>query len=191
MRPDPSGLVPSTTTAVFVVDIFARSLDEAVRTVIDKAKRGSGSGGYVGQCNVRVLTLTPRVPRLRSALEHVAAIFPDGAPVGRRACWRSRFPGVGGAGEHPASVRPRRGADRRRDGGRHRQRHPAGPRSAEPRAWPHSGMAWQVMGPSAIPFEPMVKLDYVCVSQWSLLNDLKLIRRTIPSLAAGSNSAQR
>jgi len=48
---------------------------------------------------------------------------------------------------------------------------------------------WQVMGRSAIPFEDMVKLDYLYVSQWSLLNDLKLIVRTIPALIAFSNTA--
>jgi len=41
---------------------------------------------------------------------------------------------------------------------------------------------WQVLGRSRIPFEEMVKLDYLYVTQWSLFNDLKLILRTIPTL---------
>jgi exopolysaccharide biosynthesis polyprenyl glycosylphosphotransferase len=41
---------------------------------------------------------------------------------------------------------------------------------------------WQVLGRDDIPFEEMVRLDYVYVTTWSLLNDLKLILRTIPAL---------
>lgn len=39
---------------------------------------------------------------------------------------------------------------------------------------------WQVLGRSEIPFEEMVRLDYHYVTGWSLLNDFKLIVRTIP-----------
>jgi exopolysaccharide biosynthesis polyprenyl glycosylphosphotransferase len=39
---------------------------------------------------------------------------------------------------------------------------------------------WQVLGRDDIPFEEMVRLDYVYVTTWSLLNDLKLILRTVP-----------
>ena len=39
---------------------------------------------------------------------------------------------------------------------------------------------WQVLGRDSIPFEEMVKLDYLYVTTWSLLNDVKLILRTIP-----------
>jgi exopolysaccharide biosynthesis polyprenyl glycosylphosphotransferase len=39
---------------------------------------------------------------------------------------------------------------------------------------------WQVLGRDDIPFEEMVELDYLYVSGWSLLNDLKLIVRTLP-----------
>jgi lipopolysaccharide/colanic/teichoic acid biosynthesis glycosyltransferase len=35
----------------------------------------------------------------------------------------------------------------------------------------------------------MVKLDYLYVTQWSLLNDLKLILRTMPALAGLSNTS--
>jgi exopolysaccharide biosynthesis polyprenyl glycosylphosphotransferase len=41
---------------------------------------------------------------------------------------------------------------------------------------------WQVLGRDDIPFEEMVRLDYVYVTTWSMLNDLKLILRTIPAL---------
>ncbi|HET6831244.1 MAG TPA: exopolysaccharide biosynthesis polyprenyl glycosylphosphotransferase [Solirubrobacterales bacterium] len=38
---------------------------------------------------------------------------------------------------------------------------------------------WQVLGRSDIPFEDMVKLDYMYVSTWSPRGDLKLLLRTI------------
>jgi exopolysaccharide biosynthesis polyprenyl glycosylphosphotransferase len=41
---------------------------------------------------------------------------------------------------------------------------------------------WQVLGRDDIPFEEMVKLDYLYVTNWSLLGDVKLILRTIPIL---------
>jgi exopolysaccharide biosynthesis polyprenyl glycosylphosphotransferase len=41
---------------------------------------------------------------------------------------------------------------------------------------------WQVLGRDDIPFEEMVRLDYVYVTTWSMLNDLKLIIRTFPAL---------
>jgi len=39
---------------------------------------------------------------------------------------------------------------------------------------------WQVMGRNAIPFDEMVKLDYLYVAEWSLWNDFKLLLRTLP-----------
>ena len=39
---------------------------------------------------------------------------------------------------------------------------------------------WQVLGRSEIPFEEMVKLDYMYVTGWSLKTDLQLIARTVP-----------
>ena len=39
---------------------------------------------------------------------------------------------------------------------------------------------WQVLGRDEIPFEEMVKLDYLYVTSWSMLSDVKLILRTIP-----------
>jgi len=39
---------------------------------------------------------------------------------------------------------------------------------------------WQVLGRNDIPFEEMVKLDYLYVTNWSLWWDLKLLCQTIP-----------
>jgi lipopolysaccharide/colanic/teichoic acid biosynthesis glycosyltransferase len=41
---------------------------------------------------------------------------------------------------------------------------------------------WQVQGRSGIPFEEMVRLDYLYVTGWSLFGDLKLVFRTFPML---------
>jgi exopolysaccharide biosynthesis polyprenyl glycosylphosphotransferase len=43
---------------------------------------------------------------------------------------------------------------------------------------------WQVLGRSGIPFEEMVRLDYLYVTGWSLFGDLKLILRTVPLVFA-------
>jgi exopolysaccharide biosynthesis polyprenyl glycosylphosphotransferase len=37
---------------------------------------------------------------------------------------------------------------------------------------------WQVLGRTAIPFEEMIKLDYVYVTNWSLWGDVRLLLRT-------------
>ena len=39
---------------------------------------------------------------------------------------------------------------------------------------------WQVLGRNDIPFEEMLKLDYLYVRNWSLWGDLKLLLRTVP-----------
>jgi exopolysaccharide biosynthesis polyprenyl glycosylphosphotransferase len=39
---------------------------------------------------------------------------------------------------------------------------------------------WQVMGRNTIPFQEMVKLDYLYVTDWSLWSDVKLLLRTLP-----------
>jgi exopolysaccharide biosynthesis polyprenyl glycosylphosphotransferase len=39
---------------------------------------------------------------------------------------------------------------------------------------------WQVSGRSAIPFEEMVKLDYLYVTTWSLAGDCRLLLQTVP-----------
>ena len=41
-----------------------------------------------------------------------------------------------------------------------------------------------MLGRDGIPFEEMVKLDYLYVTTWSLFGDLKLILRTFPVLFA-------
>jgi exopolysaccharide biosynthesis polyprenyl glycosylphosphotransferase len=41
---------------------------------------------------------------------------------------------------------------------------------------------WQVMGRTTIPFEEMVKLDYIYVANWSLWSDIKLLLKTFPAV---------
>jgi exopolysaccharide biosynthesis polyprenyl glycosylphosphotransferase len=41
---------------------------------------------------------------------------------------------------------------------------------------------WQVLGRTKIPFEEMVKLDYLYVTNWSLWTDVRLILRTLPAV---------
>jgi len=41
---------------------------------------------------------------------------------------------------------------------------------------------WQVLGRSDIPFDEMVKLDYMYVTGWSLSWDLKLLLQTLPAV---------
>jgi lipopolysaccharide/colanic/teichoic acid biosynthesis glycosyltransferase len=43
---------------------------------------------------------------------------------------------------------------------------------------------WQVLGRNDIPFEEMVKLDYVYVTNWSLWWDIKILCQTIPVVLA-------
>ena len=43
---------------------------------------------------------------------------------------------------------------------------------------------WQVLGRNDIPFEEMVKLDYMYVTGWSLSWDVKLLLQTIPAVLA-------
>jgi exopolysaccharide biosynthesis polyprenyl glycosylphosphotransferase len=47
---------------------------------------------------------------------------------------------------------------------------------------------WQVLGRSAIPFEEMVKLDYLYVTTWSLANDCRLLLQTIPVVFKGERN---
>jgi exopolysaccharide biosynthesis polyprenyl glycosylphosphotransferase len=44
---------------------------------------------------------------------------------------------------------------------------------------------WQVLGRNTIPFEEMVRLDYLYVTNWSLANDLRLLCRTAPLVLRG------
>jgi exopolysaccharide biosynthesis polyprenyl glycosylphosphotransferase len=39
---------------------------------------------------------------------------------------------------------------------------------------------WQVLGRTSIPFEEMIRLDYLYVTNWSLWGDIRLILRTLP-----------
>lgn len=48
---------------------------------------------------------------------------------------------------------------------------------------------WQVLGRSDVPFDEMVKLDYLYVTNWSIWNDLRLILRTVPLVFFRSNHA--
>jgi exopolysaccharide biosynthesis polyprenyl glycosylphosphotransferase len=43
---------------------------------------------------------------------------------------------------------------------------------------------WQVLGRNSIPFDEMVKLDYVYVTGWSLSWDIKLLLETVPAVLA-------
>jgi exopolysaccharide biosynthesis polyprenyl glycosylphosphotransferase len=44
---------------------------------------------------------------------------------------------------------------------------------------------WQVSGRNSIPFEDMVKLDYLYVTTWSLASDCRLLLQTVPIVLAG------
>ena len=48
---------------------------------------------------------------------------------------------------------------------------------------------WQSLGGSEIPFEEMVRLDYLYVTSWSLGRDISLIFRTIPHVLRGARTA--
>ena len=47
---------------------------------------------------------------------------------------------------------------------------------------------WQVSGRSSIPFEEMVKLDYLYVTNWSLANDCRLLLKTVPLVFRGDSN---
>jgi lipopolysaccharide/colanic/teichoic acid biosynthesis glycosyltransferase len=44
---------------------------------------------------------------------------------------------------------------------------------------------WQVLGRNDLPFDEMVKLDYLYVTNWSVWWDLKILCQTIPVVLAG------
>jgi len=50
---------------------------------------------------------------------------------------------------------------------------------------------WQVLGRDSIPFEEMVRLDYLYVTTWSLWGDLRLLLRTFPILGKGERPPAR
>ena len=41
---------------------------------------------------------------------------------------------------------------------------------------------WQVLGRTVIPFDEMVKLDYMYVTNWSLWLDMRLMLQTLPAV---------
>lgn len=43
---------------------------------------------------------------------------------------------------------------------------------------------WQVLGRANIPFEEMVMLDYLYVTNWSLWSDMRLLLRTLPAIVS-------
>ena len=43
---------------------------------------------------------------------------------------------------------------------------------------------WQIMGSSRVPMHEMLKIDYVYVTTWSLLEDIKILTRTVPYMLA-------
>jgi exopolysaccharide biosynthesis polyprenyl glycosylphosphotransferase len=47
---------------------------------------------------------------------------------------------------------------------------------------------WQVLGRSDIPFEEMVRLDYLYVTNWSLWHDLRLMCGTVPAMLDGQRA---
>lgn len=47
---------------------------------------------------------------------------------------------------------------------------------------------WQVLGRTRIPFEEMVKLDYLYVMNWSLWEDIRLMLRTLPVILSGKGA---
>jgi exopolysaccharide biosynthesis polyprenyl glycosylphosphotransferase len=47
---------------------------------------------------------------------------------------------------------------------------------------------WQAHGRSDIPFEQMVNLDYLYVTNWSLWGDVKLVMRTVSAVLRGSGA---
>jgi lipopolysaccharide/colanic/teichoic acid biosynthesis glycosyltransferase len=44
---------------------------------------------------------------------------------------------------------------------------------------------WQVLDSSRIPFQEMVKMDYLYVANWSIWNDMKLLLRTVRLIIRG------
>jgi lipopolysaccharide/colanic/teichoic acid biosynthesis glycosyltransferase len=48
---------------------------------------------------------------------------------------------------------------------------------------------WQVNGRNNIPFETWMELDMQYIDHWSLLLDLKILARTIPTILKGAGAA--
>ena len=41
---------------------------------------------------------------------------------------------------------------------------------------------WQVLGRTSIPFEEMISLDYLYVTNWSLWEDIRILVQTLPAI---------
>jgi len=48
---------------------------------------------------------------------------------------------------------------------------------------------WQVMGRNDVPFEEMVRLDYMYVTNWSVWWDLRLLLQTVPQVLTGRGAS--
>ena len=48
---------------------------------------------------------------------------------------------------------------------------------------------WQVMGRNDVPFDEMVRLDYMYVTNWSVWWDMRLLLQTIPRVLTGSGAS--
>ena len=48
---------------------------------------------------------------------------------------------------------------------------------------------WQVLGRSEIPFEDMMRLDYLYVTNWSMWHDIRLLCGTVPAILNGERGA--
>jgi len=48
---------------------------------------------------------------------------------------------------------------------------------------------WQVMGRNDVPFEEMVRLDYMYVTNWSVWWDLRLLLQTVPRVLTGRGAS--
>lgn len=51
--------------------------------------------------------------------------------------------------------------------------------------WPGLTGPWQIHGRSEIPFDEMINLDYLYVTNWSLWGDVKLMLRTVHAVVGG------
>jgi lipopolysaccharide/colanic/teichoic acid biosynthesis glycosyltransferase len=47
---------------------------------------------------------------------------------------------------------------------------------------------WQVSGRNQIGFDDWVRLDILYIDSWSLINDFKILLRTIPAVLRGTGS---
>ena len=48
---------------------------------------------------------------------------------------------------------------------------------------------WQVKGRSEIDFDDQVRLDVEYIDSWSLLNDIRILIRTVPAVVSGRGAS--